>query len=465
MNNRQKFTWIGAIVLAAFLIGFWSRGHVPAAPATAAAAGRKVLYWHDPMHPAYTSDKPGIAPDCGMQLEPVYADGAVKNDMAPAAPMGTVTLAADRQQVVGVRVAEVDGATPQQSVQMLGRVAVDDTAVYRVFATSEAWIREIPPHNLGSLVAKDELLAVYFSRELLTPQQAYLFALGTRDRTAKDAGPDQARLIANQVRSAEDGLITLGMSDFQLRELARTRTATSLMEVRAPGSAMITARNVSRGLRVDRGAELFRLADISRVFVLADVFENDARFLAPGRPAKVRYNDRVIVARVSNALPLFDAATRTFKLQFEVENADFLLRPDMFVDVEVPVQLPPGITVPAEAVVDAGTRKVVYVARGADSFEPRLVETGWRFGDRVAVTRGLTAGERIVVAGTFLLDSESRLNLSAHQPAPGMARDPVCGMEVDPARALTLEYQGTTLRFCSEQCRRKFAPGPSVATP
>jgi membrane fusion protein, copper/silver efflux system len=133
----------------------------------------------------------------------------------------------------------------------------------------------------------------------------------------------------------------------------------------------------------------------------------------------------------------------------------------MFVDVEMPVQLPAAVTVPVDAVLDAGRRNIVYVDRGNGMFEPRPVETGWRFGDRIAITKGLDPGERIVVSGNFLIDSESRMKLTAATPVAA-AKDPVCGMDVDPAKAGTLtgKYKGTTYYFCSDSCKRKFEAKP-----
>ena len=446
------------MALAGFVAGFCFRG---SAPETAAAAprGRRVLYWHDPMHPAYRSDKPGIAPDCGMQLEPVYEGGGDPRHAAPTSP-GAVTIAADRQQLIGVRVGQAEAVSSDQKLRLLGRVTVDETRIYRLFAATDGWVREISSQAPGNIVQKDELLATYFSRDVITPQNSYLYALATRDRTkASDAGQDQNALANSQVRGAEDSLVNLGMSVTQIRELEKSRAAGNLMQVRAPEAGVILARNISHNLRLDRSAELYRLADIRRVYVLADVYGRDAMLIPVGTRAQVRYEDRVLTGDIANALPLFDAASRTFKVRLEVDNPGFLLRPDMFVDVEIPVRLPPAVTVPADAVLDSGTRRVVFVPSGPDSFEPREVETGWRFGGRVAVTRGLQAGQSVVIAGTFLLDSESRLSLAAHTTTalkPGAVKDSVCGMEVDPSKALKLDRQGPTYSFCSESCRKKF---------
>jgi RND family efflux transporter MFP subunit len=421
------------------------------------------------MHPAYKSDKPGIAPDCGMQLEPVYADGG-GSEAAPSPPVpGTVAIDADRQQVIGVRLGQAERLAPNQTMRVLGRVVVDETRIYRVFAAVDGWVREISPNATGNIVEKDELLATYFSRELLTPQQAYLYALNTRDQAIKrgESNPDQTRVIDLQVRNAEEGLLTLGMTEHQIREVARNRAAASIMQVRAPATGIILVRNVSRGLRIDRTAELYRMADLSHVWVLADLYEREAQLVPLGAPARVHYQGRAFPGEISKALPQFDPTTRTLKVRLELDNPDYSLRPDMFVDVEFPVRLPAAVTVPVDAVIDSGLRKTVYVERGAGLFEPRRVETGWRFGDRVAIVKGLEAGDRIVVAGTFLIDSESRMKLAAAQAKPeqkkaaGVQKDPVCGMEVDASKAAKSEYRGKTYYFCSEHCKKEFDKNPA----
>ena len=142
------------------------------------------------------------------------------------------------------------------------------------------------------------------------------------------------------------------------------------------------------------------------------MFENEAECVRPGQSVTVRYQRKTFTAKASEVLPQFDPATRTLKARFETDNPGYALRPDMFVEVELNVDLPRSIAVPVDAVIDSGLKKTVYVAKGGGYFEPRVVETGWRFGDRVEVTKGLGEGEQIVVSGNFLLDSESRMRTS-----------------------------------------------------
>lgn len=166
---------------------------------------------------------------------------------------------------------------------------------------------------------------------------------------------------------------------------------------------------------------------------------------------------------MSQVLPQFDPATRTLKVRLEADNPGYALRPDMFVDVELPIGFPATIAVPVDAVVDSGLKKTVFVDRGEGFFEPRQVETGWRFDDRVEIVKGLKPGEQIVVSGNFLIGSESRLKAeAAGMYAP--VKDPVCGMEVDKSKAKaagrTVEFHGKTYFFCSDRCERDFEKSP-----
>jgi Cu(I)/Ag(I) efflux system membrane fusion protein len=417
-----------AVVLAAgfFLAGVWYNQR--ATVKGAVHEGRRILYWQDPMHPAYKSDKPGIAPDCGMRLVPVYVDGesgsgdgrassssesGSERGSAPSST-GSVHITPRQQRSIGL---ETETVTPTagsvQTLRVLGRVALDEARIYPLVAATDGWIRQAGPIVTGEIVSKDEILATFYNREFLTAQQSYLYALGTMDRNKKSGeGEEQMNLTGAQERGAEENLESLGMSEAQLREVARTRKIAKDIEFRSPVAGLVVDRKAFSGLRFTRGEELFRIADVHHVWIVADVFENDARLVRAARSATVRYQDRELPARISNVLPLFDPASRALKVRLETDNPGYMLRPDMFVDVELQVTLPQGIAVPADAVIDSGLRKTVYVQTADGGFTPRPVETGWRMGDSVQITKGLQPGERIVVAGNFLLDSESRMKLS-----------------------------------------------------
>ena len=404
---------------------------------------------------------------------PGLVAGEAADDSLPATP-GAVKISAARQQLIGVRVAEVEKKPVSHSLRLLGRVAADETRVYRINATVDGWIQKAFPNTVGSLVKKDEALATYYSPQFLDAQQSYLYALGAVDRgqlgqrleLGRKEAPAQAALDQLTVQRFTDNLRGLGMPDSQIEEIGRTRQITFSIRIASPARGLITARNVSPGQRFLKGENLYQIADLSRVWVLADVFENEARYFRPGVKAVVHQPHRnlTLPAIVSEVPPVFDAATRTLKVRLEANNPDFTLRPDMFADVELTQDLPPSIVVPAEAIIFSGRRKTVFVQTEEGVFEPRQVETGRRLGDRVEIASGLAPGERIVTSGNFLIDSESRLQAAAQGIFGAMSTDPACGADVDELKARasgnTSTYQGRTYFFSSRECKEKFDQDP-----
>ncbi len=433
------------------------------------ASARKVLYYVDPMHPAYRSDKPGIAPDCGMQLEAVYAGGgeaASGADGSTTEPAGAMKIDLEKQQRIGVRVSPVEKTSGSQTLRLLGRVTPDETRVYKVNAASDGYLSEVSGVTTGSLVKKDQWLATIFSFDARAPIQAYLTTLDVLDRAARSGQlAEQLRAGDESTRLSIERLKSVGMSELQIEELRRTRVVPVTVRILAPADGFVLARNASLGQKYERGVEWFRIADLRKIWIVADVFENDAPYLRPGAVAQVSLHQqrRSFSARVAEVLPQFDAVSRTLKVRLEADNADYALRPDMFADVELPIQLPPAITVPADAVLDLGQKEKVFVERGEGVFEPRAVQTGWRFGDRVQIVKGLEPGERVVTAGNFFLDSESRMRLTAIGASGHPAKDPVCGMDLDAAKVThQSESGGEHYSFCSSQCQEKFEKNPGM---
>ncbi len=471
------------LVAGSFLAG--SRYNRPQTAGSAPSEGRRILYYVDPMNPSHTSDKPGLAP-CGMKMEAVYADvgspGQASGDAA-SMPPGTVRITPEKQQVIGIKVAKAEKTAWADTVRLLGRVVPDETRIYRINAATDGWVKKMLPVTTGSLVQKDELLATFYAPEFFSAMKAYLYGLRSLERFQKGNAEtkEQIDVTDANVENYRNALRNLGMTEHQLDEIMRTRQGGEHVEIRAPAAGFVLNRNITMGERFQRGTELYRIADLSRVWVLADVFENESRFFRPGAPVKVTHptEHKTFHGRVADVLPQFDPATRTLKVRIEAENPAYALKPDMFVDVDFPVTMPPTLTVPSDAVLDSGIKKIVFVDRNNGFFEPRLVETGSRLGDRVEITKGLMAGEAIVVSGNFLIDSESRMKAAAagmqtsaqaQRPAR-RAMDPVCRMEVDEnagrEHGLTSLFQGKTYYFCSDQCKRQFDknPGSYVGKP
>jgi membrane fusion protein, copper/silver efflux system len=450
------------LVATSFLAGSWSQKKRSVGNISQGA--RQVLYYVDPMNPALKSDKPGIAP-CGMPLEPVYANGSP--DLSRMPP-GTVNVSSEQQQLIGLKVATVEKAPWSHTVRVLGRVVPDETLIYRINSATDGWVKKVFPVTTGSLVRRDELLATFFSPDFFPAIKAYLYGLRALDRfeSNEKETKEQIEVTNVSIGSYRVSLRNLGMSEHQIDAMTRTRQGVDEIEIRAPEQGFIIARNISLGQRFERGTELYRIADLSHIWVLADVFENESEHFRPGIIARVILPNqkKSFHARVSNTIPQFDAASRTLKIRLEVDNPGFLLRPDMFVDVELPVTFPRAITIPIDAVRYSGMKKTVYMDLGKGFFEPRDVETGWRFGDRVEIVRGLLPGDRIVVSGNFLIDSESRMRAAASGTYGTAQKDPVCGMDVDEGSAnaggKTSEYGGRKYYFCSEACKQQFDRDP-----
>ncbi len=293
-------------------------------------------------------------------------------------------------------------------------------------------------------------------------------------------------------------LLNLGVAETQLQELAESGTYITHVDLRSPVDGLVLARKVSPLQKIERGVECFRIADLGRVWIEADIYDLEAKSIQPGMEARVslpRQREH-FTATVSEVPPRFDPASRSLKVRLEMDNPENALRPEMFVDVEFLITRSESVTVPAGAVLDSGIKKTVYVVMGEGVFEPRAVVTGWQGNDRVEIVSGLQPGDKIAVSGTFLIDSDSRMKLAtarlmeekvdkapdapmpvsltapAPQPLPpiiqeGTLTDPVCGMAIDPDKAkaagLIVEAEGVTHYFCSEDCKEQFKQNPHRA--
>ncbi len=371
---------------------------------------------------------PGSSPS-GVPPAPIQAAGQEGADAE--LPPGTVNVSPDRQQLIGVKVAAVEKKPMTYTLRLYGRVVPDETKLYRLNASTDSWVREISGATTGSLVNKDEILAEMLAPAFFNAQNNYVIQLGQMDRIRQQLGgdvrPQQTEIADSQIRMALQSLQTLGITDAQIAELAKTRKARPYLQVRAPARGVILSRRVTLNQWFKAGDEFYTIADIRKVWVYADVYEGEAAHMKPGMTVTVRHGQmgKRFSAKVGKVLPLFDPAARTLKVRIDVDNPRNDLRPDMFVDVEIPIAMPPSISVPADAVLDTGKKAIVYVDRGNGIFEPRRVRTGWNLGGQVEITAGLEPGERVVVSGNFLIDSESQMAISASGAGAEKDEEPV----------------------------------------
>lgn len=485
MNRKiAALAGVSTVLVVGFLAGRLSirKSSAPTLPS------RRVLYYVDPMHPAYRSDKPGIAPDCGMALEPVY-EGESKA-LPTSLPAGGVALTEDRQRMVGIQVAVATHSNGVRTVRTTGRIVAEDNRVYRIQAGFEGWVDSLADTPTGTLVKQEQILATLYGPEVRSAALNYIGFMSGVERVKQGLSQGDMKSIEESKRVNEEQLKLLGMGDKQIDEIATTHRAASSINLVSPADGLIVSRAISPHQRFEKGAELVRIADLSKVWVVADIHGTEGD-LRPGTrvTVKVPELDKILQATVTSSVPLFDDASRTLKVRLEADNPGLQLRPDMFVDVEFQSKVPEGLAIPTEAVLDSGMRKIVYVETADNVFEPRTVEVSHDYGDEVLIHSGISEGDRVAVAGNFLLDSESRMRSAASAPSTkastGMTNavgdrpaepakltamtgtqsmlihDPVCGMALSKGDIKFQEhFAGKTYSFCSDSCRKKFLADP-----
>ena len=438
-------TLLAMLLIAAGFAGGWAyarRGMAPVPDATAAASAPATRY-HCPMHPDYVSDVPGDCPICGMDLVPIdnappQAETAPGPGTGPA-PASTVHVSAERQQLIGVTYATATSEATKRSLRAVGVVAVDETRVVKVHTRVEGWVDRVQADFVGRPVRAGQHLLTVYSPDLVATQQEYLLALKQTEQLSAGALPavlqDGGRLVA----AARRRLQLWGLTDAQIDEVARSAQPVVNVPVLSPATGYVMTRNAFPGQRVTPETELYAIADLRSVWVVAYVFQTDAATIRAGQAARVSLpqGGRTLEGRVTFVPPQLDPATRTLKVRIESPNPGLALKPDMYVDVDLDLGAGEArVVVPADAVLDSGTRQVVFVDRGNGHLEPRQVTVGERLGDRAVIESGLAAGERVVASGTFLIDSESQLKAATGAMGAGPAQAAPPAQTTSPAKAV-----------------------------
>jgi membrane fusion protein, copper/silver efflux system len=372
-------------------------------PAVAPRGERKILYYRNPMGLPDTSPVPK-KDSMGMDYIPVYAGGTVP---------GTVKISPERIQMLGVRTEAASVRAMAHTVRAVGAVAADERRIGVVNPKFEGWIEKLLVNTTGQAVRRGEALLEVYSPDLVLAQREYLVARSAAADMAH-ADPmarDNAKAIA---AAALSRLKNWDISADQIARLQRSGTATRTLILSAPIGGIVMEKAALQGLHFGAGDMLYRIVDLSTVWLLADVFEQDLAQMRPGQSAKITvqaYPGRVFDGRVAFVYPTVNAQTRTAKVRIEVPNPDLLLKTDMYATVEIaaPVETASVLAVPDSAVLDTGTRQTVLVDRGEGRFEPRAVKLGARADGYVVVLEELREGEKVVTGANFLIDAESNL--------------------------------------------------------
>jgi Cu(I)/Ag(I) efflux system membrane fusion protein len=398
---KTKLPWILVVVLAIALaaVVFGRNGNAP--QAARATAEKKILYWVDPMHPAYKSDKPGTAPDCGMDLVPVYeGDAGAESAQTNVAGYSNVKVTTQRQQLIGVQTGVAETRSIGRSVRTAGRVAVDETRLHKVTTKFDGYIEKLYVDYTGKDVRRGQPLFSVYSPELLATQQEYLLAV----KAAK-----QSPLL---LESARRRLQLWDISAADIRRLEQTGEARKSLVISSPANGVVLTKNAIEGARIAAGEPMFELADLGRVWILADVYESELSFVRIGTTAKMTLSyllGRTVTGKVTFIAPTVDPMTRTAKVRIEVDNRDGALKPEMFADVVIEEPARTVTAVPESAVLITGARSVLFVVKDDGTFEPREVEVGTKSNRFIEIHRGVEPGEKVATQANFLIDSESRL--------------------------------------------------------
>jgi Cu(I)/Ag(I) efflux system membrane fusion protein len=382
-------------------------GHPVAGPSSAGSE-KKVLYWYDGMNPAFRSDKPGKAPD-GMDLVPMYADSAPSMGKMPP---GTVKISSTKQQLIGVRTDTVKREPLKRTIRAVAQVQIDETKIARIHVKIAGWVDKVHVDFIGKLVRKDQPLFNLYSPDLVATQQEYLIARRAEKDLAAAPFEEVSRGAETLFQAARQRLRLWDITKEQVRQLDETGEVSRTTTMYSPIDGFVLKREVFEGTYITPETELYEIADFSRVWVNAEVYEYEVPYVKVGQSAQMTlsyFPGKTYTGNIVYIYPTVDPMTRTVRVRLEFPNPDFQLKPDMFADVQLNIGYGTQTVVPQEAVLDSGSEQIVFVATGDGYFEPRKVQLGPRLEDRVVVLSGLQAGETIVTSGNFLIDSESRL--------------------------------------------------------
>ena len=374
---------------------------------TAAKPGKKLLYYRNPMGLPDTSPTPKKDP-MGMDYIAVYAGGADEEET----PANQVKISTDKVQKLGVRTEAAQLRTLDKLVRASGRIEPDERRVYTIAPKFEGYVERLHVNVTGQAVGRGQALFEVYSPELVSAQREYAIAMQGVN-TLKDAG-GQAQAGMQQLADASlQRLRNWDISEAQIKALADSGATTRTLTFRSPVSGIVMDKEALQGMRFMPGETLYQIADLSAVWVIADVFEQDIGLLKNGAKATVSINaypDKTFSGRVTYVYPTLSAETRTVPVRVELANPGGLLKPGMFAQVELPVTAKGQvITVPVSAVIDSGTRQIVLIEQGAGRYESREVKLGARSDTHVEVLDGVDDGEPVVVAANFLIDAESNL--------------------------------------------------------
>jgi membrane fusion protein, copper/silver efflux system len=379
---------------------------------------RSVLYYRSPMDPSVRSPTPA-KDSMGMDFVPVYAeDSAPASDVAGRAGL---TLSAETRQILGVRSVVLLRVPRRRVIRTVGRVTVDERRLHHVHTKYEGFVEHLHVDFTGKFVRRGEPLLSIYSPELVATQGEYLLALRAQQRLSASGIPSVAQGGVDLLDAARERLLAWDVRPADIAALEKSGQVQHTLDLYSDSSGYVVQKTAFHGMRITPADTLFDIADLTELWVLADVYESDLPAVRTGMQAEIRVPylpGKKWRGPVTYVAPTVEEQTRTVKVRVEVVNQGEQLKPDMFADVFLESDLGPGLVVPDDAVINAGPRLLVFLEREGGRLEPREIQTGVRIGEGFEVISGLAEGDRVVTAANFLLDSESSLKAAIASLAP-----------------------------------------------
>ena len=377
-----------------------------------------------PMHPQIIQDHPGDCPLCGMKLVPMKGDAGPAPAGAGLPGHAEVHIDPERQQLIGLTTAPVKEGPVGGEIRTTARLTPDETRIRHIHVKVEGYVEKLFVDFVGMAVAKGQPLFTFYSPDCVSAQLEYLLALKTRKAleggTLQDSGRDL-------LEAARRRLTLWDIGADEVATLERTGEVKKSLVLRSPISGVVTAKTAVEGNRLTPGDTPFEITDLARLWAVADIYEPELPQVKVGMPAELTlgaFPGKSFPGRVAFIDPQVDPKTRTTKARVELANPGGLLKPEMYGEMVIKAKARKGLVVPIDAVLDAGARKIVFVALGDGRFEPREVRTGASLGETVELLSGVQAGETVVTRANFLVDSESRLKAALDHLAPAAAGKP-----------------------------------------
>jgi Cu(I)/Ag(I) efflux system membrane fusion protein len=369
---------------------------------------RKALFYRNPMNPEITSPVPA-KDDMGMDYVPVYPEGGA----ATGAPTGTVRIDPTVVQDIGVRTTTVKRVTLSRDIRTIGRVTYDETRVARLHPKYDGWVEKLFVNKTGEQIKRGSMLLSIYSPQLVASQEEYLLALDNEASLKDSPFPDVRTGAESLLRSAKERLQLLDVPEHQINQLKTGHKTIKGMHILSPFQGVVMNIGAREGERITPATELFMITDISRVWIVVDIYEDDMPWVHLGDTAKIDVAGipgRTFTGKLTYIYPYLEAKTRTIKVRLELDNPGLSLKPEMFANVNIAADKQiDALVVPSEAIVRTGTQDQVFVQRAPGQFEPRRVVVGVVTNGKTQIVSGLNEGEVVVTSSEFLIDSESKL--------------------------------------------------------